>query len=303
MPSDYCHSEHRGHLCVREPYHEPPCRSDDGWTWSIELHGPPEIDGLLLMRAEEAERLVALWQERYRACAHAVYVAREHVSQRHVTQLEDAIVTRTGQWAELQLRVENLTAENLQLAFDLGQARATSAHWEKKADETKGQLDEQIKWGGGWQHRAMTAEESLGRVLSMRPAIAAGGQDARAGRLPCAACAMRLDELNAVHAENYNLREQIGEMSAALRKARVEVVQTLPKPGERCPRCHATAPNEDNGCALCAPYRLGERLASALAEVSQLKKLLGAANTLGMRLQNKLDAIRVQVGYATEDEP
>lgn len=41
--------------------------------------------------------------------------------------------------------------------------------------------------------------------------------------------------------------------------------------GDRCARCHRTAPNSD-GCAHCNPVRLGERLREALAELSLIKR-------------------------------
>jgi hypothetical protein len=40
-----------------------------------------------------------------------------------------------------------------------------------------------------------------------------------------------------------------------------------PSAGERCPRCHDTAPNA-NGCATCNPEKLGERLGAALAKLA-----------------------------------
>lgn len=67
------------------------------------------------------------------------------------------------------------------------------------------------------------------------------------------------------------------EANAELRKS------ARPATGERCPRCHYTAPNASNGCALCNPERLGERLEEALEdnrrlanELDEVKKALRA---------------------------
>lgn len=44
--------------------------------------------------------------------------------------------------------------------------------------------------------------------------------------------------------------------------------------GERCPRCHHTAPNPV-GCAACNPVELGDRLRAANARLAKLEELLG----------------------------
>jgi len=72
--------------------------------------------------------------------------------------------------------------------------------------------------------------------------------------------------------------------------------------GQRCTRCHDTAPNA-MGCATCNPVQLGVRLAAALLELDALKAglngpagtftMLDQANNANHRAHTQLDEARV----------
>jgi hypothetical protein len=72
--------------------------------------------------------------------------------------------------------------------------------------------------------------------------------------------------------------------------------------GQRCARCHDTAPNA-MGCATCNPVQLGVRLAAALLELDALKAglngpagtftMLDQANNANHRAHTQLDEARV----------
>lgn len=50
-------------------------------------------------------------------------------------------------------------------------------------------------------------------------------------------------------------------------------IRGAPSDSKRCSRCHQLAPNP-NGCALCNPEHLGERLRVALAVIDNLRSEL-----------------------------
>lgn len=70
-----------------------------------------------------------------------------------------------------------------------------------------------------------------------------------------------------------NLSHGIIATGFALEALAAKILRAHPAVDERCPRCHHTAPNTE-GCALCNPERLGERLTQALKERDAAGELL-----------------------------
>lgn len=65
----------------------------------------------------------------------------------------------------------------------------------------------------------------------------------------------------------------------AAKEAEIAFLRAMfPKPGDRCSRCHHTAPNE-NGCQACNTPRLAERLTETILDANELRSKIARLET------------------------